>query len=146
MNRIAYNRQRGVALVMAMVMLVILTILGLSAMHGSIMEARMTGNLQDNTAAFQTAESGLAKALNLGGSFDIHTTKADPNNQKFIINNGRAIVDTYFNMFSPPKRGSGFSNINYDVANFTQRATGLTISGGRSVTNQGVYQVINKAS
>lgn len=133
--------QRGTALVMSMVILVILTILGLSAMRVSILETRMAGNIQDSTIAFQTAESGLAKALNTGGSFDIHNTVK----QEFTFNFGKAVVETSFVDFAPPKRGSGYSNIHYDVANFDQAATGTTATGAQNINHQGVFQIVNKS-
>jgi len=136
------SRQQGTALIMAMVVLVILTILGMSAMRSSVLEVRMAGNIQDATIAFQAAESGLAKALNTGGSFDIHQTITD----NYVFNFGKAKIDTSFVDFAPPKRGSGYSAINYDVANFNQAATGTTSSGGRTKVNQGVYQIVNKSS
>lgn len=144
MNRINHSRsaQRGTALVMSMVVLVILTILGLSAMRVSILETRMAGNLQDSTIAFQSAESGLAKALNMGGTFDIHTKDT----RDFTFNFGKTIVETDFIDFSPPKRDSGYSVINYDVANFEQKATGTTSSGGENIVRQGVFQIVNKSS
>ena len=136
------SKQSGTALVMSMVVLVILTILGLSAMRVSVMETRMAGNIQDSTIAFQAAESGLAKALNTGGSFSIHTVVKE----NFSFNFGKSAVETSFVDFSPPKRGSGYSVINYDVANFDQKSTGTTSSGGQDIVHRGVYQIVNKSS
>jgi len=136
------SRQQGTALIMAMVVLVILTILGMSAMRSSVLEVRMAGNIQDSTIAFQAAESGLAKALNTGGSFDIHAKTTE----SFTFNFGKTTVETEFLDFAPPKRGSGYSVINYDVANFDQKATGTTSSGGRDTVHQGVFQIVNKSS
>jgi hypothetical protein len=127
---------------MAMVVLVILTILGLSAMRVSVLETRMAGNIQDSTIAFQAAESGLAKALNTGGSFNIHA----PVEEEFSFHYGNSTVTTSFVDFAPPKRGSGFSVIHYDVANFDQGSTGKTSTGGQSVVHRGVYQIVNKSS
>ncbi len=52
-------RQHGVALVMAMVFLLILTLIGVTAMSTSSLEEKMAGNLQDKNSAFQAAESAL---------------------------------------------------------------------------------------
>lgn len=64
-------QQRGVALVMAMVFLLILTLIGVTAMSTTVLEERMAGNMQDKNAAFQAAESALASGENwlrpLGG-------------------------------------------------------------------------------
>lgn len=45
---------------MALVFLVILTILGVTAMSGASLEEKMAGNLKEQTVAFQAAETGLA--------------------------------------------------------------------------------------
>ncbi len=64
----AYNsgmfRQRGTALVMALVFLVVLTILGMSTMNTTLLQERMSGNLKDRQVAFQAAESALISAEN----------------------------------------------------------------------------------
>ena len=52
-------RQHGVALVMAMVFLLLLTLIGVTAMNTTSLEEKMAGNLQDKNSAFQAAETGL---------------------------------------------------------------------------------------
>lgn len=53
------GRQRGVVLAVALIMLVILTLLGVSAMQVTSLEERMTGNARDRNLAFQSAEAAL---------------------------------------------------------------------------------------
>ncbi len=55
-------RQAGVVLVMALVMLAILTLIGVSAMSSSTLEMKVAGNMQQHTIAFQAAQSRLAFA------------------------------------------------------------------------------------
>lgn len=64
-------QQRGATLVMALVVLVLLTILALSAMKGSTLEYRMATSMQDSSTAFQAAESALVESMN--------TVTLDPN-------------------------------------------------------------------
>ena len=52
-------RQQGVALVMAMVFLLILTLIGVSALSSTSLQEKMAGNSQNKHAAFQAAESAL---------------------------------------------------------------------------------------
>lgn len=52
-------RQHGVALVMSMVFLMILTMIGITAMTTSSLEEKMAGNQQNKHSAFQAAEAGL---------------------------------------------------------------------------------------
>ena len=56
------SRQLGATLLVAMIFLVILTLLGLSAMRVTTLEERMSGNARDHDLAFQAAESGLLSA------------------------------------------------------------------------------------
>lgn len=53
------QHQQGVALVMAMVFLMILTIIGVTVMSSTALQEKMAGNVQDKNLAFQAAESAL---------------------------------------------------------------------------------------
>ena len=57
------GKQAGTALIMALSILVILTILGISAMKGSTLEYRMATSVQDTSIAFQAAESAMAESM-----------------------------------------------------------------------------------
>lgn len=54
--------QRGVTLVVALVILVIVTLLALTTVQISIQEERMAGNARDRQLAFEAAEYGLRAA------------------------------------------------------------------------------------
>lgn len=56
------SRQRGAVLVVALLMLLVMTVLGVTAMQMSRMEERMAGNSRDINLAFQGAEAGLRDA------------------------------------------------------------------------------------
>lgn len=56
------SAQRGVALVVALILLVIALLIGLAASRGSLLQERMSANLYDRSLAFQRAESGLRAA------------------------------------------------------------------------------------
>ena len=58
----APHRQHGAVLIVALLFLVILTMLGLTAMSGTTMEERMSGNSRDMNIALQAAEAGLRDA------------------------------------------------------------------------------------
>lgn len=55
----ARPRQRGAALVIALIMLLVMTVLGITAMQVTRMEERMAGNSRDINLAFQGAEAAL---------------------------------------------------------------------------------------
>lgn len=56
------NRQRGAVLVVSLLMLLVLTILGVTAMQMTRMQERMAGNSRDLSLAFQGAEAALRDA------------------------------------------------------------------------------------
>jgi type IV pilus assembly protein PilX len=51
--------QRGVALVVALILLIVITLVGLAAVGGTIMQNKMASNQYDREVAFQNAESAL---------------------------------------------------------------------------------------
>jgi len=53
------RRERGAALVTSLLLLLVLTIIGVTAMQMTRMEERMAGNTRDLNLAFQGAEAGL---------------------------------------------------------------------------------------
>jgi len=53
------SRQRGTVLVVALLMLLVMTVLGITAMQMSRSQERMAGNSRDINLAFQGAEAGL---------------------------------------------------------------------------------------
>jgi type IV pilus assembly protein PilX len=66
MNRLAYNRhsnrrfgERGAALVVSLIILVIMTMLGLVAIRGVTQQERMAGNSQSRGVSFQATEKAL---------------------------------------------------------------------------------------
>lgn len=54
--------QSGITLVVVLLLLVVVTLLGLAAMRGTIMQERMSGNVSARGTAFQAAEAALRTA------------------------------------------------------------------------------------
>lgn len=55
--------QRGMALAMALIILMVLTIIGVTVMNLSGLETRMAGNAQETVRAFQQAESAIEQVI-----------------------------------------------------------------------------------
>ena len=62
LSSIGRSRQRGAVLIVSMLLLLVLTILALTASQSTRMEERMAGNARDADLAFQSAEAGLRAA------------------------------------------------------------------------------------
>lgn len=56
------HNQQGAALVISLLMLLILTLLGVSGMQGTVLQERMASNTRDRSIAFQAAESAMRDA------------------------------------------------------------------------------------
>ena len=53
------SRQRGVSLIVAMVMLIVLTLIGVSSMNTAIVELKMAGSMQQQSVALNRADELL---------------------------------------------------------------------------------------
>ena len=56
---LASSHQRGAALIVSLIILVIMTMLGLAAIRGVTQQERMAGNSQSRSVSFQAAEKAL---------------------------------------------------------------------------------------
>jgi PilX N-terminal len=137
------SRERGIALVMALAILLILTILGVAAMSTTSLQEKMSGNVQEQTKAFQAAESGLTKINTTAGALVLAGAGPPPHND-FTFGNTTANVIVNYKQSVPPKRGSGYSATNFSAANFDQQSTGQTVTGAKAVIHGGVAQIVPK--
>lgn len=53
------KRQRGAVLIISLIMLLVLTIIGVTGMRTTVLEEKMAGNMNDKNLAFQAAETAL---------------------------------------------------------------------------------------
>lgn len=58
--------ERGAALVVALLLLLVLTVMAASGMTAALLEVQMAGNEQHQERAFQAAEAGIAQAMAAG--------------------------------------------------------------------------------
>jgi type IV pilus assembly protein PilX len=95
----ARRDQSGAALVIAMLLLLVLTMLAVSGMGSAAVEFIMAGNEQYHTRAFQASETGIAQSLQLGVFNPVAAAQtvagADPN----------AAPDTYTALLQPQLNG-----------------------------------------
>ena len=59
-----FKNQRGVALILALIMLIVLTLIGLNSIGTSIFETKISGNERFSSSAFYAAEGGLEVGIN----------------------------------------------------------------------------------
>lgn len=137
------RRQDGVALIVSLVILMILTILGTAAMSTSSLELKMSGNAQTSTRALEGAESGLAEMFNSLTSLDPSQPQAS---QTYPYGSGAtavsAAVSLTFIETNKNIRGSGFG-AGFQTHYFDQASVGTTAAalGGRATVHQGLSQI-----
>jgi type IV pilus assembly protein PilX len=56
------SRQRGVALAVALILLVVITLVGLAAVSGTLVQQKMSANFYDREMAFQETEAAMREA------------------------------------------------------------------------------------
>ena len=135
------HKQQGAALITALVMLVLLTLLGLSSMTTTTMEERMAANIQDITRAFQAASTGLEIAFKDENAFDTALTPetdgtADDKYDKANTSIGGSGTYAYnavtkynsvYTQVTVPPRGSGWDST-FAYYHFDLSATGCTVA------------------
>lgn len=110
------RRQQGATLIVSMLMLIVLTLLGVTAMSTSDLEEKMAGNTRDLNLAFQAAEAAL-----MDGEEFVRTG--------FV---STAVFDGSYDGLYPPPAG-GVPPDYYDSAVWT---TARTYSGTIAEVNQ----------
>ena len=141
------KKQAGVVLVMALVMLAVLTLIGVSSMNSSTLEMKVSGNMQQRNTAFQAAQSRLAFAGSKDASNPIdYLISINLNNPPYPVQtcnladgcvNGAdwtaaadvEYIDCRKGVGSSLESGKGFSYRTFEI-----KATGETLTGSsRSV-------------
>jgi type IV pilus assembly protein PilX len=155
-NNINIKNQSGAVLITALIMLVILTMLGLSSMTTTTMEERMAANSQEINRAFQAASSGLELVFSDEEAFNTSNTKdldGTANDNYFKSNttvggdssdsNAYSATTTYNAVFlqqTAAPRGSGYDST-FAFYYFDLSASGATASGASTSLHSGSYQV-----
>ena len=100
------ERQRGAALVVGLLMLVALTLIGITTMGMNSMELRMASNAQNKSNAFQAAEAGIEVGLSDTDAETITTAQAIT--APTLVNATATVNSTFVGLI--PGRGSGFTS------------------------------------
>ncbi len=165
MNHRSINSQRGAALVTALVLLTILTLLAITSMGTNMLEEKMASNAQEVNRAFQTAETGIAKiladddAFNTNNQVNDNGTPFDPTDDVYDFTSVDVEVGAYsadveytanFRQKTIPKRGSGwdtsmaFYHFDLGAAAVTAGPAGGSGSNISTALHAGAYQVGKK--
>lgn len=131
------HMQRGAALVMSLVLLMVLTLLAVSGMNSASLEFIMAGNEQYHANAFQASEAGIAQGLVQGAFNPANATEVIP-----AGNNGPSDTWTASVVTQLGGRPQGalplFTWGSFSTYHFEVDATGASTRGAASQTQQGV--------
>lgn len=136
------SRQTGAALIVGLILLLVLTMLGISGMQTSTFELLQAGNTQFAQNAFQAAETGIDRAIYTGGlntavPVQIPETPVEPGSVSTFTSETRFAVTTNVpqGLFSLGS-GGGFQAFHFDI-----NSTGRSARNARSDHTQSFYVV-----
>lgn len=127
-----FKNQSGVALVVALTMMIVLTLIVLAAAFTSIFEIKLAANKRGSTDAFFAADSGIQVAVSdvanfdLPGKYDVDSKYHYSQDVSNPPNPTKADIIIYHNSTqSGPPRGLGFSATgNYEFMYYLIDSTG----------------------
>ncbi len=140
------KQQAGIALIITLVFLVMMTALGITMLNSTRMGQDMAANFQETSRAFQTAETGVVVSHN-AKQWDTQVSSVTGNGD---IDIGHYEYERVFNDFFPLKRRKSkiFSAIHFHRAQFSVASNAEVKSGSTLVAkasvNEGVYLVVPK--
>jgi len=137
--------QRGAVLIVAMILLLVLTLLGVSAMNTTQLEERMETNSQESNRAFQSAESGLSMAVNSATAWNLNGANQAAKSIPGAVNGLAAGWTSTFLAFSPPPPGTLYSATRFQAANFDFASVGTTGAGLSVTVHGGAFQIAPRA-
>ncbi len=133
--------QRGAALVVGMILLLILTLLAISGMTTSTTQLVMAGNEEYHENAFQAAETGIERTI-AAGAFDVAAEVVNPPvtlpNQDIYA----ATVRPRGTSAPPP----GYSLDQFSAQNFEIESTGTSVRDATDTHVQGLFLIVPKAN
>jgi Tfp pilus assembly protein PilX len=153
--------QRGVALAMALILLLVLTLIGVVGMRTSILELAMSRNEQERMSAFERAQSLVDAILSVSENFAVagivgqsvclkfgaaSCTIDVPDDVMAGVHGPRSTGTTTYDGCGAPPPATNSSLTLFDAANFTIEATydGSDAKQGRATIGQGVMILVAK--
>ncbi|MDX1297265.1 MAG: PilX N-terminal domain-containing pilus assembly protein [Pseudomonas sp.] len=120
------HKQRGVVLLVSLLLLLMLTLIAITAANQSSLQLRISSNSQQQNAAFQAAESGLQRWTNTYfGNASNANFPAEATAVQVGSSNERFSVTT---LYTGPCAGNGIGRVSLNC--FEIRSTGETCESG----------------
>ncbi|MEM9386121.1 MAG: PilX N-terminal domain-containing pilus assembly protein [Pseudomonadota bacterium] len=130
--------QRGAALVVGLVLLLVMTLLGVTGISSNTLDLVMAGNTQHSQDAFEAAESAIQAEVLRGPLEDIAVPRTTEDYQ-FAAGVTADTTTTYNSTQLPPP---GYSLTEYRSDHYQIDSLGESARGARSNHLQGFYVVV----
>ena len=162
--RIILRNQSGAALVIALIMIIVITLIALASSYTSIFEMKISGNKRGSTDAFYAADAGInvitsyptqsfntasytVLVPNSSSVYNPFTNANIPNPANILPLNASI---TYYQNQSGPPRGGGYSAVNVGYAYFQVQCIGIDsavsgvigITGAQATVQEDVIEII----
>ncbi len=136
------NRENGAALITALVVLIMLTLLAISTLSTSTMEERMASNSQELNRSFQVADTGLAKIFD---NPDAMNTVSTFTGSDTIVTGYTTTYTTEYRQEVPIGRTSNLAQMweagKYSKYYFTLSSTSSTPASIETTLDGGAFQI-----
>ena len=130
-NRSILKNQSGAALLVALVMMIVITLIGLASIFSSTFEIRLSGNKRGSTNAFYAADSGIQAVavdpqnFDLTGQYDASGKYVYPKDSSKPNPTEADIVINYVSSQSGAPKGLGMSATgSYEFMHYVIDSTG----------------------
>jgi len=133
--------QSGVTLVIALLFVLALTLLGVSAMSTVVVEEKMADNSEKLNRAFQAAESGVVRAMR---DLSLFNTSMPTTGNTGPIGSSDLSADfaiQYHGRTEPNRAQNGWGVSSANFHHFDIKSQGKSTVKGGTVLHQGVYVV-----
>lgn len=143
-KRPARPAQRGAALVVGLLLLLVLTLLAISGMNTSTLELVMAGNTQFYQNAFQASETGIERALVFGAFNPSGGAETVPTSGTPEAISGTSNRDTFLASITPQLGGApqpalwGSSWDSFSTYHFEIQSTGTSARNAVATNFQGL--------
>jgi len=139
------SQQRGTVLIMSMLMLLIMTLIGITTMNTATLEEKMSANSMNSNISMQASESAVDAALDDTANLVTALHSGAPVN--VTVNLGNANVTSvaaiqFIGSTIAPGFSFGNNQGTFSTYQFTATGTGtVPAANATTVTVQGVYRV-----
>jgi type IV pilus assembly protein PilX len=130
--------QGGAALIVGLVLLLVMTMLGITGVTSNTLELTMAGNTQHSQDAFEAAESAIQAEVIRGPLDDVTVPRVTPG-YRFAPGVTADATTTFTATQLPPP---GYSVTEYRSEHYVVDSTGASARGARSNHLQGFYVVV----